>query len=111
MRHDKRQDGSAVTRRWRWWINGLPLLVCAIGREALAQGSGPPQGMEALLWIFIGFAALFVVGVSAVLYFVGARVFFGERPPKTSERVSLIVASVLASLLGGVAIMVIFDIR
>ena len=79
--------------------------------SANAQGSGPAPGMEALVWLFMAGAALFVLVLSTVLFLVGKKVVFKNRKASLLEKFVLFVASILASCAAGVVVMIVFDIR
>jgi hypothetical protein len=87
------------------------LLPMCVPVQAIAQGSGPPRGTEVILWLFIGIAVIFVLGLSTVLFNLGKKVFFEEQDASRLEKVVLFGMTTLASCIALVVIMVVFDLR
>jgi hypothetical protein len=105
--------GRKSTFSWRHLFSAAAsawLLLC-LPLAASAQGSGPPRGTEWLLWIFLAFAALFVLVLSTVLYWAGKRALFKGHEASRIEKTILFVMSILASCAAGVVLMVVFDLR
>jgi hypothetical protein len=98
-----------VSFAWRQVL--LVASIVFLAHSTHAQGSGPPRGMEALLWLFMAGAALFVLLTSAVLFLVGKRAFFKDRKASPLAKFILFAASILTSCVAGVVIMIVFDIR
>lgn len=67
--------------------------------------------MEALLYAFLAFASVFVLVVSSVLFFGGKKALFKDRAPTLVETVVLFGVSIFASVMLGVLLMFVFDIR